>query len=66
MTKIDQEYTADIKAVSKRIAALVQFELEPVEYAILEVLQRAKCFTPRQLLYLERIESDYGLRTECR
>jgi len=47
-------------SVSKRIAALVKFELEPVDYAILEVLQRSKCFT-RQLLYLERMESDYGL-----
>ena len=62
MTKIDQEYTAEIKAVGKRIAALVKFELEPVDYAILEVLQRSICFTPRQLLFLERIESDYGLR----
>ncbi len=64
MTQIDAEYTTEIKAVSKRIAALVQFELEPVEYAILEVLQRAKCFTPRQLLYLERMETDFGLRTD--
>ena len=64
MTQIDAEYTTEIKAVSKRIAALVQFELEPVEYAILEVLQRAKFFTPRQLLYLERMETDFGLRTD--
>ena len=62
MTKIDDEYTADIKAVGQRIAALIQFELEPVEYAILEVLQRSRCFTPRQLLYLQRMELDYGLR----
>ena len=60
VTKIDDEYTADIKAVAQRIAALIQFELEPVEYAILELLQRSTCFTPRQLLYLERMEADYG------
>ncbi len=60
LTLIDDEYTKDIKAVGQRIAALVQFELEPVEYAILELLQRSKCFTPRQLLYLERMEADYG------
>ncbi len=61
MTRVDDEYTADIKAVSQRIAALVQFELEPVDSAILELLQRSICFTPRQLLYLERMEADYGL-----
>ncbi len=60
--KVDDEYTKDIKAIGQRIAALIQFELEPVDYAILEVLQRSKCFTPRQLLFLEIIESDYGLR----
>ena len=60
LTLIDDEYTADIKAVAQRIAALIQFELEPVEYAILELLQRSTCFTPRQLLYLERMEADYG------
>jgi len=30
---IDDEYTADIRAVGQRIAALIQFELEPVKYA---------------------------------
>ncbi len=33
LTLIDDEYTADIKAVAQRIAALIQFELEPFEYA---------------------------------
>jgi len=60
LTLIDDEYTADIKAVAQRIAALVQFELEPFDYSILELLQRSTCFTPRQLLYLERMEADYG------
>ena len=61
VTKIDEEYTADIKAVAQRIAALIQFELEHVDYSILELLQRSTCFTPRQLLYLERMETDYVL-----
>ncbi len=61
---IDEEYTADIKAVDQRIAALIQFELEPFDYAILELLQRSTCFTLRQLLYLERMEADYGLATD--
>ncbi len=60
LTLIDDEHTVDIKAVAQRIAALIQFELDPVEYAILELLQRSTCFTPRQLLYLERMEADYG------
>jgi len=50
--------------VAQRIAALIQFELEHVDYAILELLQRSTCFTPRQLLYLERMEADYGLVTD--
>jgi len=40
MLKVDDEYVGDIKAVGQRIAALIQFELEPVDYAILELLQR--------------------------
>ena len=64
LTLIDEEYTKDINAVAQRIAALIQFELEPVEYAILELLQRSTCFTPRQLLYLERMEADYEFTTD--
>ncbi len=60
ITLIDDEYTKDIKAVAQRIEALIQFELEHVDYGILELLQRSTCFTPRQLLYLERMEADYG------
>ncbi len=64
VTRIDEEYRADIKAVAQRIAALIQFELEPFDYSILELLQRSTCFTPRQLLYLERMEADYGIATD--
>jgi len=63
MVKVDDEYTADIKAVAERIWRLVQnFELEPIEYDILANLQRSKCFTPKQLRYLEFLERDYGLK----
>ena len=62
MVKVDDEYTADIRAFSGRIEWLVQnFDLEPIEYDTLANLQCSTCFTPRQLLYLERMESDYGL-----
>jgi len=61
MVKIDDEYTADIKIVSQRIAALVNFELEPVEYDILANLQRSKCFTPKQLMLLAFLEQQYGI-----
>ncbi len=59
MVKVDDEYVDDIRAVGKRIAALIQFELEPVEYAILEVLQRSNCFTPIQLQLLEWLEEKH-------
>jgi hypothetical protein len=59
MTRIDQEYTSDIKVVGKRVAALVKFGLEPVEYAILEVLQHSTCFTPKQMLLLAFLEQQY-------
>jgi len=61
VTRIDDEYTADIKAVGQRIAALIQFELEPVEYAMLQQLQSSLCFTPGQLFYLKVMEQRYGI-----
>jgi len=64
VTRIDDEYTADINAVGQRIKRLVELDLEPVDFWILEGLQRSICFTPRQLLYLERMEMDYGLATD--
>jgi len=60
LTRIDEEYTADIKAVAQRIKRLVELDLEAVDFWILEGLQRSTCFTTRQLLYLERMEADYG------
>jgi len=64
LTLIDEEYTADIKAVAQRIKRLAELDLEPVDFWILEGLQRSTCFTPRQLLYLERMEADYGIATD--
>ena len=64
MTKIEHEYTADIIAVQERIELIVQsFELEPIEYDIIENLQRSKFFTPRQLRYLEMIERDHEIKS---
>jgi len=63
MVKIEDEYTAEIKTVGQRIAALSQFNLEPVEYDILANLQRSSCFTPKQLRYLEFLERDYGIKS---
>ncbi len=66
MTRVDDEYTADIKFVGQRIAALIQFELEPIEYDLIANLQRSKCFTPTQLQLLEWLEqkhlADYSLQ----
>ena len=59
MVKVEDEYIDDIKVVGQRIAALIQFELEPVEYAIIEVLQRSNCFTPIQLQLLEWLEEKH-------
>ena len=61
MVKVDDEYKKDIRAMEGRIVALIQFELEPVEYVVLEVLQRSKCFTPKQLMLLVFLEQQYGI-----
>ncbi len=52
---------ASLIEVSGRIKALLKFELEPVDYAVLETMQRSVSLTQRQKLYLERIEKDYGI-----
>ena len=61
MTGIDDELAADIKAVGERLAALIQFELEFVQYALLEVLQRSTCFTSKQMALLAYFEQQYSL-----
>ncbi|OWY63872.1 hypothetical protein B7486_50485 [cyanobacterium TDX16] len=48
-------------SVSSRISNLLKADLEAVDYAILETIQRSLYLTPRQLRYLEVIEKDYGV-----
>jgi hypothetical protein len=48
-------------SVSSRISNLLKAELEAVDYAILETIQRSLYLTPRQLRYLEVMEKDYGV-----
>jgi len=63
MKRIDDEYTANIRAVALRIEWLVRnFELEPIEYDILANLQRSRCFTPKQMRHLETIEGDHDIK----
>ncbi|URD53713.1 hypothetical protein [Chroococcidiopsis sp. CCNUC1] len=40
---------------------LLKAELEAVDYAILETIQRSLYLTPRQMWYLEVMEKDYGV-----
>ncbi|PSB41799.1 hypothetical protein C7B80_29525 [Cyanosarcina cf. burmensis CCALA 770] len=48
-------------SVSSRISNLLKAELEAVDYAILETIQRSLYLTPRQLMHLELMEKDYGV-----
>ncbi|MBD2309404.1 hypothetical protein H6G17_28535 [Chroococcidiopsis sp. FACHB-1243] len=48
-------------SVSSRISNLLKAELEAVDYAILETIQRSLYLTPRQIRYLEVMEKDYGV-----
>jgi len=58
---VEPKYWADIKAVNQRITRLKQYDLDPMESAGLEVLRRRTCFTPKQLILLERMENDYDV-----
>ncbi|PSB45510.1 hypothetical protein C7B80_16785 [Cyanosarcina cf. burmensis CCALA 770] len=48
-------------SISSRISSLLKVELEAVDYAILETIQRSLYLTPRQIRYLEIMEKDYGV-----
>ncbi|MBD2310003.1 hypothetical protein H6G17_31895 [Chroococcidiopsis sp. FACHB-1243] len=48
-------------SVSSRISNLRKVELEAVDYAILETIQRSLYLTSRQMRYLEVMEKDYGV-----
>ena len=61
LEEVDPKYWADIKAVHERIIRLqLECNLDPADDAVLEVLRRRTCFTPRQMLLLERMEQDYA------
>lgn len=61
LEEVDPKYWTEIKAVHERLSRLQQFELDPIEDAGLEVLRRRTCFTPKQMIWLERMENDYGI-----
>jgi len=48
-------------SVSSRISKLLKAELETVDYAILETIQRSLYLSPRQMMHLELMEKDYGV-----
>lgn len=59
MDIVDPKYTADIRAVSNRIAALAKYDLDPAVWSILETLSRQTCFTQIQLDLLAWAEERY-------
>ena len=58
MTESDR---TSLLSVSTRISSLLKADLEAVDYAILETIQRSLYLTPRQLRYLEVMEKDYDV-----
>jgi len=61
LEEVDPKYWAEIKAVNERVTRLqVECELDPAEDAVLEVLRRRTCVTPKQMMLLERMEQDYA------
>lgn len=62
LKKVEPNYWAKIKAVNKRITRLqLGRELDPIEEAGLEVMRRRISFTPKQMLFLQWLESNYGI-----
>ncbi len=58
---VDPQYWAEVKAINERITRLqLECDLDPAEDAVLEVLRRRTCFTPKQMMLLARIEQDYA------
>ncbi len=54
--------TSEQLKVWLRINRLEQtFELDEIEQVMLEFLRKRKYFTPRQMLWLEIIEKQYGV-----
>lgn len=62
MDKVDPKLTADIRAVSKRIAGLMQRDdLSRMAMGILEILGQQTCFSPDDLWFLEKVEQRYEI-----
>lgn len=62
MSKVDEKYTADIRAVSDRIKRLRECSLDAAEYAVLQVIAKNTCFSPKQIALLEFLEGQYGIK----
>lgn len=61
MDKVEPKYTADIRAVNKRITSLIQKDnLSCIAIGILEILGQRSCFSPDDLWFLEKVEERYG------
>lgn len=62
LEEVELEYWAEIRAVNERITRLrLEYELDPIEDAGLEVMRRRTVFTPKQMLFLQWLESNYGI-----
>lgn len=57
---LEEKAIDELRQISDRVSQLVRLDLEPVEYSVLETLQRSLSFTPTQLMFLEIIEKKYG------
>jgi hypothetical protein len=62
---LDEAVAKQLRSISERIKTLLECNLETVDYAILETMQRSVYLTPRQFLYLEMMEKDYGVVTNA-
>lgn len=50
---------SELRQVVERVLRLRRFELDPIEQTMLDVLQQREWFTPKQLIYLGKIEQHY-------
>lgn len=67
LERVDEKYTADIRAVSDRIIALcMRDDLATTALAVLEALARKTCFTPDDIWFLERVEERYQEKTSAK
>lgn len=67
LERVDEKYTADIRAVSDRIIALcMRDDLATTALAVLEALARKTCFTPDDIWFLERVEERYTAKNSAK